>query len=141
MQGWFLVNGANFWGPAQTEAFLGGIPSQNLLMLDLVRKTILIFQVLNVCSGRKSSQYGKKLTAFTAIISYGKQLFSHFTLLTAHRCMLHNFGGRTGMYGILPTIASQPAAAASANKNMVGMGLTPEAIETYFPKISTANPI
>ncbi len=46
--------------------------------------------------------------------------------------MLHNFGQRTGIYGALQNIAVGPAVAfAQAPKNMVGMGLTPEGIETY----------
>lgn len=53
--------------------------------------------------------------------------------------MLHNFGGRAGLFARLPAVASWPAAALktveslpdSANKRqMVGVGLTPEAIET-----------
>jgi len=44
--------------------------------------------------------------------------------------MLHNFGGRTGLYGALQSVASLPAVAYRQAPNMVGMGLTPEAIET-----------
>jgi len=44
--------------------------------------------------------------------------------------MLHNFGGRTGLYGALQNVASWPALTYSQAPNMVGMGLTPEAIET-----------
>lgn len=46
-------------------------------------------------------------------------------------CMLHVFGGRRGLYGNLTRIATGPVAALSApNSTMVGIGLTPEAIET-----------
>ena len=47
--------------------------------------------------------------------------------------MLHNFGGRSGLYGKLWTIASGPAQALIQNGTsgaLVGIGLTPEAIET-----------
>lgn len=55
--------------------------------------------------------------------------------------MLNNFGGRTGMYGELHVIASQPAVAYSQASNLVGMGLTPEAIETYLFSISFSFPL
>ena len=47
--------------------------------------------------------------------------------------MLHNFGGRTGMYGQLDTIATLPASALATNATtgvLMGIGLTPEAIES-----------
>lgn len=44
-------------------------------------------------------------------------------------CMLHNFGGRMGLDGEIPSIATDPALAASSNKNMKGIGIAPEALE------------
>jgi alpha-N-acetylglucosaminidase len=47
--------------------------------------------------------------------------------------MLHNFGGRTGLYGRLRQIAEMPAQALLTNstgQSLVGIGLTPEAIES-----------
>lgn len=47
-------------------------------------------------------------------------------------CMLHNFGGRTGMYATLPSVASGPAGALAATEFVQGIGMTPEAIETNY---------
>jgi alpha-N-acetylglucosaminidase len=47
--------------------------------------------------------------------------------------MLHNFGGRSGLYGRMPVIATVPAQALAANStssSLFGLGLTPEAIES-----------
>lgn len=44
-------------------------------------------------------------------------------------CMLHNFGGRMGLDGEVPVIASDPIETFQKSKNMVGIGMTPEAME------------
>jgi hypothetical protein len=45
-------------------------------------------------------------------------------------CMLHNFGGNSGMYGALPAVARGVAdALATAPSNLVGVGVAPEGIE------------
>jgi alpha-N-acetylglucosaminidase len=44
-------------------------------------------------------------------------------------CMLHNFGGRTGLYGRLDAVASAPLQARAQTPYMVGVGMAPEAIE------------
>lgn len=45
-------------------------------------------------------------------------------------CLLHNYGGTRGIYGNLTTIAVEPLLALHANgSTMVGVGMTPEAIE------------
>ena len=45
-------------------------------------------------------------------------------------CLLHNYGGARGIYGNLTTIANDPIDAMKApNSTMVGVGMTPEAIE------------
>ena len=45
-------------------------------------------------------------------------------------CMLHNYGGIRGIYGNLTTIANNPIDARQApGSTMVGVGMTPEAIE------------
>ncbi|KYR01341.1 alpha-N-acetylglucosaminidase [Tieghemostelium lacteum] len=100
LQGWFLVNDQEFWQPNQTEAFLSGIPMGNLIVLDLWADVIP----------------GWNLTNF---------FYGHYWVW----CMLHNFGGRTGMYGRLPFISTSPIEARSMCSNMVGTGLTPEAID------------
>ena len=45
-------------------------------------------------------------------------------------CMLHNYGGIRGIYGNLTTIGMNPVdARRSPGSTMVGVGMTPEAIE------------
>lgn len=54
--------------------------------------------------------------------------------------MLNNFGGRTGLYGKIQTVATSPANALKANESsgqLVGLGLTPEAIEVWNANGST----
>ena len=44
-------------------------------------------------------------------------------------CMLHNFGGRMGLDGEIPVIASDPIETKNSTNNMKGIGITPEALE------------
>lgn len=44
-------------------------------------------------------------------------------------CMLHNFGGRMGLDGEIPKIASNPIETFNSTSNMTGIGMTPEAME------------
>ena len=44
-------------------------------------------------------------------------------------CMLHNFGGRMGLDGEVPVIAQDPIETFQGTNNMVGIGMTPEAME------------
>ncbi|GAM27941.1 hypothetical protein SAMD00019534_111170 [Acytostelium subglobosum LB1] len=100
LQGWFLVDDPEFWQPAQTEAFLSGVPIGKLLVLDLWADVIPAWNIT-------------------------KYFYGHNWIW----CMLHNFGGRTGMYGKIPTISTAPIIARGLSPGMVGTGLTPEAIE------------
>ena len=46
-------------------------------------------------------------------------------------CMVHNYGGVRAIYGNLSTIATEPIDARDTpGSTMVGVGMTPEAIET-----------
>jgi len=102
LQGWFLVNDAQFWQPPQMKAFLDAVPSDNLIVLDL---------------WAEASPAWKKTEGF-----YGKSFVW---------CMLHNFGGRPGLYGMLPSVNQGPIEAMKTYGNqVVGIGLTPEAIDT-----------
>ncbi|GAM25850.1 hypothetical protein SAMD00019534_090250 [Acytostelium subglobosum LB1] len=100
LQGWFLVNEDWWWKPAQTQAFLSGVPVGSLLVLDLWAEVRPAWNLTD-------------------------QFYGHYWIW----CMLHNFGGRPGMYGELPTIATAPIAAREVAPKMIGTGLTPEAIE------------
>jgi hypothetical protein len=46
--------------------------------------------------------------------------------------MLHNFGGRTGIFGALDSINQGFPDALSSAANLVGLGLTPEVIVVLY---------
>lgn len=102
MQGWLFYHASKFWQPTQIKALLNAVPNDKMMILDLFSEAHPAWQ---------------KTTAY-----YGKPWIW---------CMLHNFGGNTGMFGRLESIASKPAETRKdANSgNLVGIGLTPEAIE------------
>eukprot|EP00708_Paratrimastix_pyriformis_P002221 GAFH01000963.1.p2 GENE.GAFH01000963.1~~GAFH01000963.1.p2 ORF type:complete len:409 (+),score=133.37 GAFH01000963.1:951-2177(+) len=102
MQGWFLVYSPDptFWDLDTACAFLSGVPHERLLMLDLYSEVHPVWnQTQSFC---------------------GAPFVWN---------MLHNFGGRPGLYGNMEAVAAGPAATARATSSMVGVGLTPEAIE------------
>ncbi len=100
LQGWFLLDG--WWQPPQTKAFLDGAPDDRLIVLDLWA------EVEPYWSGHSNF--------------YGKQFIW---------CMLHDFGGRSGLYAAFDAVNTGLAAARQqAAGNLVGIGLTPEAIDT-----------
>ena len=102
LQGWAFYFKRQFWRTPQVEAFLGAIPGDRVLILDLWAEEMPLW---------------RKTRAF-----HGKPWIW---------CMLHNFGGRPGLFGKLKTIAEEPprALADPGAGNMVGIGLTMEAIE------------
>ncbi len=102
LQGWTFSFAPDFWQPTQIEAFLGAVPDDRMIVLDL---------------WAEHEPMWRETRAF-----YGKPWIW---------CMLHNFGGRPGVYGPLPVIASAPpeALADPARGNLVGVGLSMEAIE------------
>eukprot|EP01133_Synstelium_polycarpum_P016885 gene16885-20078_t len=99
LQSWFLL--ARFWGVNETKAFLEGVPIGGLIVLDLYSDAIPI--------------WNRTQTAFNG----------HNWIW----CMLHNFGGRPGMYGRMLYISEAPIQARAQSPGCVGTGLTPEAIE------------
>jgi len=102
MQGWLFYSSASFWQPAQVQAYLGAVPDDGMLILDL-------FAEANPIWDHTESFYGKPFVW----------------------CMLHNFGGRRALFGNLTHVASAPATArARGATTMVGIGFTPEAIGT-----------
>ena len=76
MQGWLFFNNPNFWQPPQTKALFDAVPDDRMVVLDLF------------C---ESAPVWNKTEAF-----HGKPWVW---------CIIHNFGGRVGMYGGLPQIA------------------------------------
>ncbi|XP_041461048.1 alpha-N-acetylglucosaminidase-like [Lytechinus variegatus] len=99
MQGW-LFQDTSFWGPTQIKALLHGVPIGRMIILDL---------------------FGDVRPFYNSTESFYGQPFIW--------CMLHNFGGNTGLYGKLDAVNQAPFAARKfENSTMIGMGLTPEGI-------------
>jgi alpha-N-acetylglucosaminidase len=101
MQGWLFYNAADFWKTKQIKALLDAVPDNQMIILDLYSDVHPVYN-------RTDSYYGKPWIW----------------------CMLQNFGGNVSMDGRMGHVASDPNAALHAPKSsMVGIGLTPEAIE------------
>lgn len=102
MQGWLFHHGAKFWKPTQIKALLNAVPNDKMIILDLWSENHPVWQ-------RTEAYYGKPW------------IWN----------MLHNFGGNISLYGRMDEVATSPVNTLknpSAGK-MVGIGLTPEAIE------------
>ncbi|KAJ8040396.1 Alpha-N-acetylglucosaminidase [Holothuria leucospilota] len=90
-----------FWGQSQMKALLQGVPEGRMIVLDLAAESTPIYS-------RSSSFYGQPFIW----------------------CMLHNFGGNTGMYGKVLDVNEGPFTAMKfKDSTMIGMGITPEGIE------------
>jgi alpha-N-acetylglucosaminidase len=100
MQGWLFLNNSKFWQPTQIKAALNAVPDDHMIILDLFTDENPVWQ-------RTDSYYGKPW------------IWN----------MLQNFGGVVGMHGRVAHVADQPLQDLKDSKNMVGIGLTPEAIE------------
>lgn len=102
MQGWLFYYQSDFWKPKQIQAIFSAVPDKKMIILDL---------------WSESHPVWKQTEAY-----YGKSWIW---------CMLHNFGGNVSMRGNLKEIATAPSAALHDSKsgNLLGIGLTPEAIE------------
>lgn len=102
MQAWPFRHDPDFWRPAQVEALLTAIPEGRALLLDLWAEQQPVWRRANAFHGQPWIW-----------------------------CMLHNFGGRPGLYGKLPEIAAGPPAALADPRrgNLCGVGLAMEAIE------------
>eukprot|EP01084_Bolivina_argentea_P094731 170328_1 len=100
MQDWLFGNGGGFWTPAAVEAYLGGVPNDGMLILDL------------------DSQRDPKYKYFESF--YGKGFIWN---------TLHNYGGNNGILGPLEDIAvGIPQALIFPNTTVIGVGITMEGI-------------
>lgn len=100
MQGWPFVDDPHFWTKPRVKAYLDGVPTDKLIVLDFYSDSVPIWNKMDNYFG-KSWLY----------------------------CVLHNFGGNTGMRGDLATLATAPVLANRAgNGTMIGVGLTMEGI-------------
>ncbi|KAG2121605.1 glycoside hydrolase family 89 protein [Suillus clintonianus] len=102
MQGWLFFSGQTFWTTERVQAYLGGIPgNDSMIILDLYSEAQPQWE-------RLSSYYGKKWVW----------------------CELHDFGGSMGFEGNFVNVTAEPLRAlTSPGSSMVGMGLTPEGLE------------
>jgi alpha-N-acetylglucosaminidase len=100
MQGWLFFNSANFWKAPQTKALLNAVPNDHMIILDLYSDEHPVWQ-------NNESYYGKPW------------IWN----------MLQNFGGNLSLHGCMQNVATDPNKALHESKNMVGIGLTPEAIQ------------
>ncbi|WP_344979945.1 alpha-N-acetylglucosaminidase [Compostibacter hankyongensis] len=102
MQGWMFSYNARFWHAPQIRALLNAVPDDHVIVLDLWSESHPVWN-------RTEGYYGKPW------------IWN----------MLHNFGGNISLFGRMRHVASDPAMALHdpESGNMVGIGLTPEAIE------------
>ena len=89
-----------FWTSDRVRAYLSPVPLQRMLILDLNTEDGPVWQNYDAFFGHDWSW-----------------------------CGLIVFGGRRGIYGNLPVLGSSIYAARAAAPNLVGVGITPEAID------------
>lgn len=103
MQGWLFYFSRKFWKEKQIQALLNAVPNDKMILLDLWTEKFPVWSKINAY--------------------YGKPWIWN---------MLNNFGGNNVVHGLMDSIAHNPARDLKhpAAKNLVGLGLTMEAIET-----------
>ncbi|MHB8973930.1 MAG: alpha-N-acetylglucosaminidase TIM-barrel domain-containing protein [Pirellulaceae bacterium] len=99
MQGWLFFNNPNFWQPPQTKALFDAVPNERMVVLDLFCEAAPVWN-------KTESFHGKPWVW----------------------CIIHNFGGRVGLYGGLPQILSNLDAALTSPEHgdLRGVGLIME---------------
>lgn len=102
MQTWLFLH-EDFWTAERIKAYLNAVPNEHMILLDLFAT---------------AKPRWKKTEAF-----YGKPWIW---------CMLHNWGGKMGMYGRTNAITKElPELQKKKDAgNLVGIGLTPEGLMT-----------
>jgi len=93
-----------FWTFDRTKAFLGSVPIGGMLILDLFSDG--------------QPQWNKY-----------DGYFGHYWIWNS----LIVFGGRRGIYGTLPSYATSPYDDRAKSPNLIGIGVTPEAIDMSQP--------
>ena len=103
MQGWMFLE-ESYWTRDRAASLLKSVPLGRMLVLDLASTT--------------SPQYDR-------LDSYSGQPFVF--------CMLHNYGGTSGLYAKVDSVNEGPHAARRNHPdNMAGTGMTPEGIHTDY---------
>jgi alpha-N-acetylglucosaminidase len=99
LQGWIFFFKPKFWKPPQTRAFLGAVPNDRMLLLDLYCEVDPVW--------RKTEAFCGKQWAF---------------------CALHSFGAQVSLHGGLSYIEKnlQTALHSPNRGNLQGVGLTME---------------
>ena len=103
LQGWLFAQEPQ-WTTDRIRAYLGGVPNDQMVILDLFSEVRPVW---------KRTHY-----------FFGKSWIY---------CVLHNFGGNMGLRGDLPTVFHDPHRAHQAsNGTMMGMGITMEGIHQNY---------
>jgi len=99
MQGWVFYNNPRFWKPPQSKALLGAVPDDRMILLDLFCETRPVWPITEAF-------YGKPWV-------FG---------------IIHNFGGRVGLYGGVRQVAENLTAALESPERgkLSGVGLIME---------------
>jgi alpha-N-acetylglucosaminidase len=91
---------SDYWTKELTRAYLSGVSNDHMIILDLYSEVSPIW-------AKMDNYFGKSWIY----------------------CVLHNFGGNTGMRGDLPTLGQDPVVSNQASQGtMIGVGLTMEGI-------------
>lgn len=100
MQAWLFNAAADFWHNDRIEAYLGGVPNSDMLLLDLASESNPQWQ-------RTNSYFGKPWIW----------------------CELHDYGGNLGLYGQVMNLTINSLEALKNSSSLVGFGLSMEAQE------------
>ena len=100
MQGWLFVHDQEFWTDAAIQSYLGGVPDDGMIILDLSSEDLPVWD--KISNNRKQFIW----------------------------CMLHNYGGRRALYGDLPLLSTNIISTnAAVPQYFQGSGITMEAID------------
>ncbi|MBN2023415.1 MAG: alpha-N-acetylglucosaminidase [Pirellulales bacterium] len=99
MQGWIFLSEKDFWKPPQAKALFGAVPDDRMILLDLYCEANPVWQ-------RTEAFHGKPWIW----------------------CVLHNFGGKVGLYGGTDRIAKNldEAMTSPSRGKLSGIGMTME---------------
>lgn len=100
MQAWLFVEDPTFWNDAAIGAYLGGVPDEGMLVLDLTSDEVPVWN--KIAANKKKFIW----------------------------CLLHNYGGSRALYGNLTMMSTSPMQTrVAAPGHFSGTGLTMEAID------------
>lgn len=103
MQGWTFYNDRGWWSNDRIQAYLSGAPIGQLIILDLTSDN-------------------------NPVYPWTGGYYGHWFIWN----MLHNYGGKRGIYGAMEVVATTPYKTITSGlyPSMVGVGATPEGSET-----------